>query len=311
MVYHPTLRFIQTRAKCLSSFAVGPSHYHGSLGDVSLRQASLGKHRWNLTNIWTLTAWDWIYNAAAGDPLENEKLTQRILHKFLWSVLSPPKLTLELDEVLRDVILIMGHQMPQIEVDSLKKVATVWAMPKSAKGCKPSNTSQNVKWCGYWVKGFLRLRQVVSTMRTFTQFTLVNQPKALQAHLVDPWADIILFESKSIYKALLACRGSFILCHPEPYLCPLSLPQLLLVWMFYGPSMILNVHRHLALTPKISDSVPITLSWSWVRQFGHRIQLSLEKDHFLLGNGQDKRDEVMWTYFENLKFLHDLSWQWL
>ena len=74
-----------------------------------------------LTNIWALTAWDWVYNANAGDPLENKKLTQRILHNSYGQFQRPEKLTLQLDEALTDVILIMGQQLPQIEVDSFKK----------------------------------------------------------------------------------------------------------------------------------------------------------------------------------------------
>lgn len=61
-----------------------------------------------LTYIWTHIAWDWIYSAVVGNPSENEKLTQGILHKFLWSILRLGKLTLQLDEAIREVILIHG-----------------------------------------------------------------------------------------------------------------------------------------------------------------------------------------------------------
>ena len=45
-----------------------------------------------LSNIRALPAWDWVSNADADDILENGKLTQRTLHVFLLSILSPGKL---------------------------------------------------------------------------------------------------------------------------------------------------------------------------------------------------------------------------
>ena len=47
----------------------------------------------SLTGIQPQTAVDWIHNANEGGPLGNETLSQKILDKFLYSVLLP-KITL-------------------------------------------------------------------------------------------------------------------------------------------------------------------------------------------------------------------------
>lgn len=51
-------------------------------------------------------------------------------------------------ENIRDVILVVGQQMPWIKVESSKKVAAVQATPKSVRRRKPNSSSQEAIWLG-------------------------------------------------------------------------------------------------------------------------------------------------------------------
>lgn len=79
-----------------------------------------------------------MYNVDKDNLLEDEKLTQRNLDKYLWSALPPWKIPLDLmlkpGENL-DVAMTVEKQMPQIKVNSFNiKVSLKNSSPTQAKG---------------------------------------------------------------------------------------------------------------------------------------------------------------------------------
>lgn len=52
----------------------------------------------------------------------------------------------------------MWQLMPQIKVDSLKKVTTLWAKTESARVCKHLSPAKKQGGYGFWVQEFLRLK---------------------------------------------------------------------------------------------------------------------------------------------------------
>lgn len=148
---------------------------------------------WQL-HILALTALDWVYNADEGNPLQDEKLTQRNLDQFLWLALeNSPRFYVKSGENLRDVIMTRELQMPQIKVDSLKKKnATQRIKPHSGKEWESHSPCQKTIWLSLLSQKIFKVE--IDGVRLDLNFwsRTLGSPQTSEVHSIDPWATTTL-----------------------------------------------------------------------------------------------------------------------